>query len=183
MRGVLALAAAMSLPKTIANGSAFPYRDLIVFLTFSVILVTLVFQGLTLPPLIRVLGVARRSGPGHEERRARRIVLEAALSELEDARRSDPLGDKELYDDLAMHYKRRMASLDEGRREQEAGKGEHYLQYLELSRALLAVERRTALRLRDQHQVADETVREIEHELDLSEARLITLLDASHVRG
>jgi CPA1 family monovalent cation:H+ antiporter len=182
MRGVLALAAAMSLPKTIANGSAFPHRDLIVFLTFSVILVTLVFQGVTLPPLIRVLGLARRSGPGDEDRQARRILLEAALAELEEMRQADPVGNEELYEDLAMHYKHRLASFDEARQEHHTGNGEHYLRYLEISRALLAVERRTALRLRDQHQITDETVREIEHELDLSEARLITLLDASHVR-
>lgn len=62
MRGVLALAAAMSLPETIADGSPFPHRDLIIFLTFSVILVTLVVQGLTLPPLIRALGLAGTPG-------------------------------------------------------------------------------------------------------------------------
>ncbi len=60
MRGVIALAAAMSLPQTLADGSPFPHRDLIVFLTFSVIVVTLVFQGLTLPPLIRILGLAEQ---------------------------------------------------------------------------------------------------------------------------
>lgn len=60
MRGVIALASAMSLPKVLADGSFFPHRDLIVFLTFSVIVVTLVFQGLTLPPLIRILGLAEQ---------------------------------------------------------------------------------------------------------------------------
>ena len=64
MRGVIALAAAMSLPKTLANGSPFPHRDLIVFLTFSVILVTLVFQGLTLPWVIRMLGLAETPAQG-----------------------------------------------------------------------------------------------------------------------
>ena len=53
MRGVLALAAAMSLPEKLSDGSAFPQRNLIIFLTFSVILVTLVLQGLTLPSVIR----------------------------------------------------------------------------------------------------------------------------------
>ena len=75
MRGVLALAAAMSLPQTIEDGSPFPHRDLIVFLTFCVILVTLVFQGLTLPVLIRMLGLAEPSGPKREEQEARRLVL------------------------------------------------------------------------------------------------------------
>ena len=86
MRGVLALAAAMSLPETIADGSPFPHRDLIVFLTFCVILVTLVFQGLTLPSLIRILGLAEPAGPKPEEQEARRLVLQAAQARLEDMR-------------------------------------------------------------------------------------------------
>src|SRR4029077_10915785 len=57
MRGVVALAAAIALPETISDGTLFPQRNLIIFLTFSVILVTLVLQGLTLPPLIRALGL------------------------------------------------------------------------------------------------------------------------------
>jgi CPA1 family monovalent cation:H+ antiporter len=62
MRGVVALAAAISLPEVLADGSPFPQRNLILFLTFSVILVTLVLQGLTLPPLIRALGLAGAVG-------------------------------------------------------------------------------------------------------------------------
>ena len=59
MRGVLALAAAISLPQTLDDGSPFPERNVIIFLTFCVILVTLVLQGLTLPMLIRKLGLAQ----------------------------------------------------------------------------------------------------------------------------
>src|SRR5262249_35549046 len=58
MRGVVSLAAALALPATLANGAPLPHRALIVFLTFSVIFATLVFQGLTLPPLIRALHMA-----------------------------------------------------------------------------------------------------------------------------
>ena len=83
MRGVVALAAAMSLPEKLANGDPFPQRNLIIFLTFSVILVTLVLQGLTLPALIRWLGLAGFSGPNCEEREARRIMLQTALERLE----------------------------------------------------------------------------------------------------
>jgi len=54
MRGVVSLAAALALPLTISDGSAFPFRNLILFITFSVILMTLVVQGLTLPLLIRL---------------------------------------------------------------------------------------------------------------------------------
>jgi Na+/H+ antiporter len=168
MRGVIALAAAMALPETVANGSPFPHRDLIVFLTFSVILVTLVLQGLTLPPLIRLLGLAETSGAGHEEQEGRQLVLEATLGHLEDLRREDSSGSTELYDDVARHYQHRLASVSE-----DVGAADHYFQYLDLSRTLLDVERQTALRLRDQGRITDEGLREMEHELDLSEIRLI----------
>jgi CPA1 family monovalent cation:H+ antiporter len=160
MRGVLALAAAMSLPQTIANGSLFPHRDLIVFLTFSVILVTLVFQGLTLPPLIRLLGLARTSDPNEEDRHGRGLVLEAALAELNELRRTDSAGNAELYDDLAQHYKHRLASISAASEEYDTNAGERYFQYLELSRALLDVERRTALRLRDRGEIVDAVLRD-----------------------
>jgi monovalent cation/hydrogen antiporter len=173
MRGVIALAAAMSLPHTIADGSPFPHRDLIVFLTFCVILVTLVFQGLTLPPLIRILGLAELSGPKCEEQEARRLVLQAAQARLDELRRSDPTGVADLYDGLEQQYKHRLASVSEPNHEQDQEHAEHYFRYLELSRTLLEVERQTALRLRDEGRITDEALRELEHEQDLSETRLI----------
>ncbi len=79
MRGVIALAAAIALPQTLSDGSPFPQRNLIVFLAFCVILVTLVLQGLTLPWLVRILGIADPPGPNVEEEAARREILEAAF--------------------------------------------------------------------------------------------------------
>src|SRR5947208_6690377 len=109
MRGVIALAAAMSLPETLPNGSPFPHRNLIVFLTFSVIVVTLVFQGLTLPPLIRVLGLAGLAGPNPEEREARRIIVETALKHIEERRSHDDSHHRAAaYDDAALRYRRRL---------------------------------------------------------------------------
>ena len=89
MRGVIALAAAIALPQTLADGSPFPQRNLIVFLAFAVIFVTLVLQGLTLPWLIRLLGIADKAGPNVEEETARREILEAALAFLEGERAKD----------------------------------------------------------------------------------------------
>lgn len=83
MRGVVALAAAFSLPETLADGRPFAQRNLIVFLTFSVILVTLVLQGLTLPALIRALGLAGKSDDGAELAEARRLLLGEAIAFLE----------------------------------------------------------------------------------------------------
>lgn len=172
MRGVIALAAAMSLPQTVADGSPFPHRDLIVFLTFCVILVTLVVQGLTLPPLIRLLGLSEASAHNCEEQEARRLVLQAAQERLEDLRRKDPSGFAEVYDDLEQHYKHRLASVSELNREQDKAHAEQYFKYLDLSRTLLDVERHAALRLRDEGRITDEALRELEYEQDLSETRL-----------
>ncbi len=78
MRGVIALAAAISIPEVI-NGKEFGQRNLIVFLTFSVILVTLVLQGLTLPSVIRALGLAREQRIEPEERYARELAIKNAM--------------------------------------------------------------------------------------------------------
>jgi CPA1 family monovalent cation:H+ antiporter len=172
MRGVIALAAAISLPDTIGNGSPFPDRDLIIFLTFCVILVTLVFQGLTLPPLVRLLGLAENPAAKQEAQNARRLVLKSALTRLEDLRLNDPSGSVDLYEDLAQHYKHRLASIGEASHEQDKTDAEQHFRYLELSQRMLAVERHAALRMRDEGRIADEALRELEHELDLSEARL-----------
>jgi monovalent cation/hydrogen antiporter len=170
MRGVVALAAAMSLPDVLENGAPFPQRNLIVFLTFTAILVTLVLQGLTLPGLIRKLGLAG-SGIAHsDEQQARRLILEAGLQYLEDRRENDNPELAGLYDDLAQHYQHRLTSA--GGETSDANGREQYARYLDLSRELLEVERRSALQLRKEGKLNDELLREIEHELDLSNIRL-----------
>jgi CPA1 family monovalent cation:H+ antiporter len=174
MRGVIALAAAMSLPDTIADGRPFPHRDLIVFLTFCVIVVTLVFQGLTLSPLIRLLGIQESLGPKREEQEARRLVLQAAQARLEDIRRRDSKRFAGVYDDLEQHYKHRLASVAAP---EDRTHADHYSRYLDVSHTLLEVERHTALRLRDEGRITDETLREMETEMDLSETSLIAALD------
>lgn len=173
MRGVLALAAAMSLPQTLADGTPFPHRSLIVFLTFSVILVTLVFQGLTLPALIRMLGLAGTSGPKCEEEEARRLVLQATIERLEEIRQNDSSGFPDLFDDLSQHYQQRLAGVGGGVRKQDRATATRYYRYLDVSRELVDAERRAALRLRDEGRISDEILREMERELDLTETRLI----------
>jgi Na+/H+ antiporter len=178
MRGVLALAAAMSLPETVAGGSPFPHRDLIIFLTFCVILVTLVFQGLTLPTIIRILGLAETASPKREQEEARRLVLEKTLARLEEVRRNDPSAIAEVYDDVEQHYKHRLASVSAVTHEQDQIRAEHYFRSLDLSRTLLEVERNAALRLRDEGRITDETLRELEREQDLNETRLLAATES-----
>ena len=171
MRGVLALAAAMSLPEKLSDGSPFPQRNLIIFLTFSVILVTLVLQGLTLPWVIRRLGLAGASGPNWEAREARRIMARAALQRLEEARAKDTPGLDPVYDDLKQHYEQRLQRL-EGKSEDRNESLQQYGRVLEVKRDLLRAEREAALSLRAAGRISDEVLRLIERELDLRESEL-----------
>jgi CPA1 family monovalent cation:H+ antiporter len=175
MRGVVSLAAALALPATLADGTAFPQRNLIVFLTFCVIVATLVLQGITLPPLIRVLGLAGATGPNCEEQEARRIVIDAAVSFLEEAKVRDDAASAGLYDDLASHYRKRLASLRQN--DENSEDITDHERYIELSLETLRVERETAIRLRNEGRINDEVLRRIERELDLSVARLATAED------
>jgi Na+/H+ antiporter len=169
MRGVVSLAAALSLPAVLASGSPFPERDLIVFLTFCVILVTLVLQGVTLAPLVRGLGLANAVGPDCEEQEARRIVLTAALEHLETTKNErDEVAD-EIFDDLIGHYQHRLASLQPGQDNDEHVT--HHYSFLEISRETARVERETAVRLRNEGRINDQVLRRIERELDLNESR------------
>jgi NhaP-type Na+/H+ or K+/H+ antiporter len=173
MRGVVALAAAISLPETLANGNEFPERNLIVFLTFSVIFVTLVLQGLTLPPLIRMLGLAAGHGSdAEEEEEARRIITSTAIAHLEEARGQDISDFDSVYDEIARRYARRLASLTKEGAEGVAMSNRELQRYRTILGELLPLERRTAVRLRNEGRINDEVLRKIEHELDLSESRL-----------
>jgi monovalent cation/hydrogen antiporter len=174
MRGVLSLAAALALPVLLTDGSPFPERNLIVFLTFCVICVTLVLQGITLPPLIRALGLAGAAGPNCEEQEARRIVIEAALSHLNAAKEKDTQESATLYEDLTRHYHQRLAGLQPGAGEK--GMADHE-RHAELSLEALRVERVAAIHLRDQGRINDQVLRRIERELDLTESRITTTGD------
>jgi CPA1 family monovalent cation:H+ antiporter len=174
MRGVISLAAAIALPQTLAGGAPFEQRNMIIFLAFSVILVTLVLQGLTLPPLIRALGLAGIAQPNEEEREARRAILQAALSYLERERGSRGTEFAEVYDDLEQHYRRRIATLSDAAESSEAQESTaRHHQFIDMSRELLRIERQVAVRLRNERRISDEVLRELEHELDLGEAHLI----------
>ncbi|MBW8748345.1 MAG: Na+/H+ antiporter [Acidobacteria bacterium] len=163
MRGVVALAAALSLPEQIQQ------KNLIVFLTFCVIFVTVVLQGLTLPKVIRALGLDNQSGPDCEENEARKLVLEEALAYLQESR--DRAGDHagHAYEDLIHQYEHRLEAVtDCGDPDTTEG---HSHRYREVALAAIHTERNALLRLRDEGRISDEVQRKIERELDLSEAR------------
>ncbi|MGA9800240.1 MAG: Na+/H+ antiporter [Terriglobales bacterium] len=169
MRGVIALAAAIALPQTLADGSPFPQRNLIIFLAFSVIFVTLVLQGLTLPWLVRFLGLADKAGANVQEETARREILEAALAYLAVERAKDSAEFDSIYDDIAGHYRHRLTDVI-GKDDTDGRSPEHHQRLSRISKELLHLERQTAVRLRNQGRINDEILRQLEHELDLREA-------------
>jgi CPA1 family monovalent cation:H+ antiporter len=169
MRGVVALAAAISLPTVTDTGAPFPQRDIILFLTFCVIFVTLVLQGLTLPAMIRKLDLRAQPMAHCEEVEARRIMTDAALRRLEQFEdRSNP-DLKEIYDDIAGHYRLRLPTLDAA--EKEPVNFHQQDRFEQLARTLREVERQAAIELRDQDRISDDILRGLLRELDLLDAR------------
>jgi len=172
MRGVVSLAAALSLPMALPNGDPFPGRDLILFLTFVVILVTLVIQGLSLPVLIRWLGVVDDGANEKEERLARIKANEAALTRLDELGRAEQIEANALQR-LRVEYEDRLRQLDvfdpvDG----EKGTGIFSSAYEKLSHEILQIERKTILQLRNENVINDEVHRRIQRDVDLAEARL-----------
>lgn len=171
MRGVVALAAAISLPEVLQNGEAFPHRELMIFLTYCVILVTLVLQGLTLPPIIRRLGLAGAIEKNLDEEQARRAMIDASLAYLEHSRESDDPSFQPLYGDLIRLQQHRRELIDaDGSGEGDESR-ERLEKYRDLSRHVQAVQRATILNLRNQGEIGDEVLRRLQRELDLLEVR------------
>src|SRR5579871_5916392 len=172
MRGVVSLAAAISLPELLNNGEAFPQRDMIIFLTFAVIIVTLVGQGLTLPPLIRALGLAGAPASDEEEHQARQKILRAALERLNQVRAKDGDDFSEVYDNLFRMYETKITKYSSEAGPEPQLARERTAKHSQLLQEMLQVERRTAVQLRNNGEINDELLRQLERELDLTEERL-----------
>ena len=169
MRGVLALAAAFALPETLVDGRPFAQRNLIVFLAYVVILVTLVGQGLTLPWVIRKLGLAGMdTETAAEVRAARKAMLEAGLAWLHRERATDSPNAVHIYDLVAHRFTHRLASLDE---DASDGESATFGKLLQIEQGAAHEKRRALLELRDSGRIGDETVRIMENGLDLQEIR------------
>jgi CPA1 family monovalent cation:H+ antiporter len=173
VRGAVSLAAALALPFALPDGESFPYRDLILFVTFGVILITLVGLGLGLPPVVRWLGIAQAGRSEHlaeleSEIAARREALGAALKSLDAI-----TDDRELSDEvvklLRARHETRINQLPDSLNPDEddvsaAG--------IDLTRELIASERKFIHVLLRDGKITDEIRRRIERDLDLEEASL-----------
>jgi monovalent cation/hydrogen antiporter len=171
MRGVVALAAAISLPRVLDSGDPFPGRNMMIFLTSCVIFVTLVLQGLTLPPLIRRLGLAGAAQQDTEEGEARHAMVEAALAYLEHSRDDAEPEFAPVYDELIRLYRRRLNALERNESAESGYRPEDYRRSTELSRHVAAIQHATVLHLRNQNKINDDVMRRLERELDLTETR------------
>src|SRR5215471_3760212 len=194
MRGVVSLAAALAVPLMATGGASFPQRDLIIFLTFCVILVTLVAQGLSLPPLMHALGVTADGTDLREEARARFRALTAAISRLEELAEEDWTTETGLnqmrayYEGRQKKLRTRFGKLDhshddpgpDGQSGHTHAEGADHLQehrslqqsFLRLRQELLNTERATVIELRNQGLINDGVLRLVERDLDLEELRL-----------
>jgi monovalent cation/hydrogen antiporter len=173
VRGAVSLAAALALPYTLPNGESFPYRDLILFVSFGVIFITLVGLGLGLPPVVKWLGVAQAGRDEqvaeHEsEIAARREALAAALRSLDAITEDRELPDEVVRLLRARHQTRinqLPESLDPDRHDVSAAG-------TDLTRELIAAERKFIHILLRDGKITDEIRRRIERDLDLEEASL-----------
>jgi CPA1 family monovalent cation:H+ antiporter len=178
MRGAVSLAAALAIPLTIEGGASFPGRDLILFLTFCVILITLVPQSFSLPFVVRRLGLEGEEGDEeHEEVEARLKAAEAALERIEELENEDWVREDtaEWIRNFYEFRRRRFAArLDEQleRDGEEEDPEERSLAFQRFRRELLGAERAALIELRNQGRLSDETRRRIERDLDLEDARL-----------
>jgi Na+/H+ antiporter len=170
MRGVVTLALALAIPTQVEGGGPFPDRNLVVFLAFSVIVVTLVGEGLTLPWVIGRLGLAADDdGAAGDGRRALARLSEVALDQLDAV---DPESDgvpTELVERLRERYRARLAHLD---REGDEDRTDGTRGYVELVHDLLEAQREELRRLRERGAVTPEVARRLDHDLDVEEARL-----------
>lgn len=182
MRGIVTLAAALALPATLKNGQPFPHRDLIVFLSFSVILATLVAQGFSLPWLIRKLGLRDDGEAEREEHHARIHAARAAIADLEQVANDERLGEPPaaLVESFRNRYQQKVDDLlreefnatQAGGEAQPASSLPMYCWINRLRRHGLIAERREIIRLRREGIIGDEVLHKIERELDLEESRL-----------
>jgi monovalent cation/hydrogen antiporter len=170
MRGVVSLAAALAIPLTIEGAEPFPNRNLIIFLTFSVIFSTLVLQGLTLRPLIKWMGI-KADGKAHAEELEARLAIASAVIEHIEENYSLGLSDEGL-NLIKTKYEIRIQRIRKG---ELAPKIQDALveKLHTIQGELLNKERQLIVSLRKAGSISEEALRKIEYELDLEESRLI----------
>jgi Na+/H+ antiporter len=170
MRGGVSLAAALAIPQVAESGVRFPQRDLVIFLAYVVVIVTLVLPGLTLAPLIERLGLGQGEARRRADAEARARLTHAALERLEElARDEEP--DDAVVERLRDRYQARLDRLH-GRLDDDAGRGEQLVEAARLSKAMLETEREVLQQLERERAFPADLLHNIQREIDLDESRL-----------
>jgi CPA1 family monovalent cation:H+ antiporter len=172
MRGVISLAAALALPLQTELGGAFPQRDLIIFLTFNVILATLVLQGLSLPFLIRALGLEDDGSVEREETHARIVTADAALARIDELSGEDWVREDTAERVRGMYGYRRGRFVARKNGADDDGYEDRSQNFQRLAHELVLAQRDALIRLRNEGEISDEALHRIERDLDLEETRL-----------
>jgi monovalent cation/hydrogen antiporter len=174
MRGAVSLAAALALPLHTHAGAPLPGRDLIQFVTFALILVTVVGQGLTLPFLIRRLRVVEDgTEEENEEIRARLVIARAALERVDELEREDWTREGTVERVRALYrFRMRRFKARAGKIEDTDGIEEGSLAYQRMMHEIYAAQRHELVRLRNSREISADVMRRVERELDLEESRL-----------
>ena len=172
MRGAVSLAAALALPLTTDAGDAFPNRALIIFLTFGVILGTLVLQGLTLPAVVKALGLEDEGLAEKEESKARLYAAEAALARLEELADEDWVREDTLERMRGLFGFRRERFRSRFDPDSDGAVEDRSIDFQRLMRELLDAEREAVFELRRSRRIDDAVMRRVVRDLDLEEARL-----------
>jgi CPA1 family monovalent cation:H+ antiporter len=171
MRGVVSLAAALALPLITADGRPLPLRDQIILLTFVVILVTLVLQGLTLAPVVRRLDLPDDRTLEREELQARDHAVRAALDRLAQLQSRERGVDEQLAD-LRLHYEERAQLIAQQRDDVPPSSSLADAAFKRARYETLNAERLALLGLRDRGAISDEVLLDLERELDVEADRL-----------
>jgi monovalent cation/hydrogen antiporter len=174
MRGAVSLAAALALPFETDAGAPLPGRDLILFVTFALILVTVVGQGLTLPYVIRRLGVQEDGAEEEaEEMRARYAAARVALERLDELELEEWTLDDTIERLRGLHqFRQRRVKVRAGKIDDEEGVEDRSLAYQRVLQELYTVQRQALVELRNEGAISSAVMARIERELDLEEARL-----------
>jgi CPA1 family monovalent cation:H+ antiporter len=170
VRGVVSLAAALALPLTTLAGTPFPYRDLILFVTFGLIVVTLVGQGLLLPSIVRWLGLGSHAADEREREHTAELSARAEALNVVQNRLDQLAGDGRIAPEVLAILRARH-DYRVGRLPTNVSNGiETASAAADLRSELIAAEREYIYRLFREGKITDEARRRIERELDLEEA-------------
>lgn len=176
MRGVVSLASALAIPLTLTNGDAFPHRNIILFITFIVILFTLVVQGITLPVLIRRLQLPPDVDNGDEKTRLNHRLSKVIIDHLRNNYQEE-LDNNTYVQQLHMRYNR--IAKDQEKNLEHEGDHEKHLgnlkRYRKILIELIDIRRNELAAIRCERAFDDDLIRHRETEIDFEEARLKSL--------